>query len=46
MHSLLQLVVVCSYCRWREEAVEKMFDIVVYLVKQLIVATSDGTVQQ
>ena len=29
VHSLPQLVVVWSYCRWREEAVEKMFDIVV-----------------
>ena len=38
VHSLPQLVVVWSYCGWREEAVmEKMFDIVVYLVKQLIV---------
>ena len=30
VHSLPQLVVVWSYCRWREEAVEKMFDIVIY----------------
>jgi len=29
---LPQLVVVCSYCRWREKAVEKMFDIVIYLL--------------
>jgi len=29
--------VVWSYCGWREEAVEKMFDIVVYFVKQLVV---------
>jgi len=37
VHSLPQLEVVCSYYyRWREEAVmEKMSDIVVYLVKQL-----------
>jgi len=37
VHSLPQLVVVCSYCGWREEAVEKMFDIVVYLVQEPIV---------
>jgi len=33
VHSLPQLVVIWSYCRWREEAVKKMFAIVVYLVK-------------
>ena len=37
VHSLPQLVVVWNYCGWRKKAVEQMFDIVVYLVKQLIV---------
>ena len=45
VHSLPQLVVVCSYCRWREEAVE-MFDIVVYLVKQLIVGVFEQLIER
>jgi len=45
VHSLPQLVVVCSYCRWREEAVE-MFDIVVYLVKQLIVGVFEPLIER
>ena len=46
VHSLPQLVVVCSNCRWREEAVEKMFDIVVYLVKQLVVGVSQQLIER
>jgi len=42
-HSSPQLVVVRSYCGWREEAVEKVIDNVVYLVKQLVVV---GVFQQ
>ena len=46
VHSLPQLVVVWSYCRWREEAVEKMFDIVVYLVKELIVGVFEQLIER
>ena len=46
VHSLPQLVVVCSNCRWREEAVEKMFDIAVYLVKQLIVGVFEQLIER
>ena len=46
VHSLPQLVVVWSYCGWREEAVEKMFDNVVYLVKQLIVGVFEQLIER
>jgi len=39
--TLPQLVVVCSYCRWREEAVE-MFDI----VKQLVVGVFQQLIER
>ena len=44
--TLPQLVVVYSYCRWREKAVEKMFDIVIYLLKQLIVGVFEQLIEQ
>ena len=42
--TLPQLVVVCS--GWWEEAVEKMFDIVVYIVKQLIIGVFEQLIER
>ena len=46
VHSLPQLVVVWSYCGWREQAVEKMFHNVIYLVKQLVVGVFQRLIER